>query len=179
MFGKITYQGEADYVERLLADEAGVMLTVCTSFDQVKLYRLDYTIDGYPTNVAVYDIVEAINQFQRIVEKQHQVPDRKFHAGQRVYFSNITHDEFDRPITSPKAALKVLELAEQGIDRYDYKVVSIKTGNIFYVKEDELQTSATTPAALPDQEPKSFTYVSEDDNQLHQARRIDWDNLLD
>jgi len=70
MFGKITYQGEAGYAERLLADENGVMLTVCTSFDVVKLYRLDYTLDGYPTNLAVYDLMAAIHQFQGIVEKQ-------------------------------------------------------------------------------------------------------------
>jgi hypothetical protein len=63
---------------------------------------------------------------------------RKYKVGARVYFSGITHDEFDRPIRS-KAVLKVLEIAEPGITRYDYKVESVKSGNIFYLKEDELQ----------------------------------------
>ncbi len=62
----------------------------------------------------------------------------KYKVGARIYFSGITHDEFDRPIRS-KAMLKVLEIAEPGITRYDYKVESVKSGNIFYVKEDELQ----------------------------------------
>ncbi len=64
---------------------------------------------------------------------------RKYEVGARVYFAGITHDEFDRPIRS-KAVLKVLEIAEPSITRYDYKVESIKSGNIFYVKEDELQS---------------------------------------
>ena len=168
-FGKVLYQGENGYVERLLADEQGIMLTVCLSYNVVKLYRLDYTdSDGYPTNVAHYDLVAAMNDFTRMVEKLQTGVDlvddyRISSLGVGNYlvaiwngtdWLNVTMLDHDPYLNNPGYR----PLRTVGRDTY-YRPV-----------EQEKPDSQT-------QEAKLFSYTSDDDNKPHQARRIDWNNI--
>lgn len=69
MFGQIIYQ-RGDYVERLLADEEGVRCILCTSGSTTKLYRIEWSEpDGYGRNQAVYNLLDAIKTFQKMVQQ--------------------------------------------------------------------------------------------------------------
>lgn len=61
-------------------------------------------------------------------------------VGDIVQFANITHDEFDRPITTPPSPLKVVRINDAEVPRrsFDYEVES-QSGNHFYVYEFEIE----------------------------------------
>ena len=87
MFGDIMYQ-LGNYVERLLADEQGVRVVLCTTGITTKLYRIEWSEpDGYGRNQATYDLLSTIQAFQQIVQ---QVQEQNANAGTSSYATRTT-----------------------------------------------------------------------------------------
>lgn len=64
----------------------------------------------------------------------------KFQVGSIVQFAHITHDEFDRPITTPQSPKKVVRINTAQVPRrsFDYEIVA-RDGNHFFVYEHEIE----------------------------------------
>lgn len=71
-FGKVTYQTESGYQERLLADESGVQLFVCLQDGLIKLFRTEWEDKEVKSrlNSPQYSLLDAIIAFQEAVALQ-------------------------------------------------------------------------------------------------------------
>ena len=62
-------------------------------------------------------------------------------VGDIVQLAHITHDERDKLITTPRAPMKIVRLNTAIVPHrsYDYEIVSLSSGNHFYVYECEIE----------------------------------------
>jgi hypothetical protein len=112
MFGTLVYNsrlGEKAYAEYSLAEEHGVRVVACALGGSVKLYRLEWedSLLGL-RNMAVYDLIEAMQEFQKLADSQLPVwLDQAIERQEKAGTVKVGADETKSPLTAARAARRL------------------------------------------------------------------------